>query len=201
MTHPRPKETEDAPQRSTCRTSRSHRCAGCADRGRGQGRHTRPLTGRENRGGGRGSHTRTAGSPPPNLVPDWSSGDADTRRRPGCRQSVTSPEVAVRGRLTAPGECHEPPRARDRTIGQQQAASLGAHARPERDHLDHRRPRCDGDRPRARLALQHDRAPAALANFMGGVLDPQRDHHLPVGLRRGGPTPPDWRPRPVRSGP
>ena len=72
------------------------------NRGRGQGRHTRPRTGRENRSRGRGRHTRTAGSPPPNLVPDWSSGDADTRRRPGCRQSAASPEVAVRGR-NSPG--------------------------------------------------------------------------------------------------
>ena len=38
------------------------------DRGRGQGRHTRPRAGREDRGRGRGRHTRTAGSPPPNLA-------------------------------------------------------------------------------------------------------------------------------------
>jgi hypothetical protein len=103
MKHPGLKETEDAPETSACRTSRSHRCAGCENRGRGQGRHTRPLTGRENRSRGRCRHTRTAGSPPPNLVPDRSSGDAGTRRRPGCRQSAASPEVAARGRPTAPG--------------------------------------------------------------------------------------------------
>ena len=64
--------------------------SGSEDRSRGQGRHARPRAGCENGSRGRGRHTRTAGSPPPNLVPDWSSGDADTRRRPGCRQSAAT---------------------------------------------------------------------------------------------------------------
>ena len=79
----------DAPSASTCGKSGSHRRAGREDGGGGQGRHTRPRAGRENRSRGRGRHTRTAGSPPPNLVPDRSSADADTRRRPGCRPAAS----------------------------------------------------------------------------------------------------------------
>jgi hypothetical protein len=73
MNHLRAKETRHAPQTSTRRKTWRHRRAGSENRGRGQGRHTRPLTGRENRSRGRCRHTRTAGSPPPNLVPDRSS--------------------------------------------------------------------------------------------------------------------------------
>ena len=149
----RPKETEDAPETSTCRTSRSHRCAGRENRGRGQGRHTRPRAGRENRSRGRGRHTRTAGSPPPNLAPDWSSGDADTRRRPGCRQSAASPDVAVRGRQTAPGNAMSRRAGATGRSDSNRRAPLGAHARADGARLDHRRPRCDGDRPRARPRL------------------------------------------------
>ena len=175
---------------STCRKSRSHRRAGGEDRGRGQGRHTRPRAGRENRGRGRGRHTRTAGSPPPNLVPDRSSGDADTRRRPGCRQTAASPERRRAWTPNSPGECHEPTRGRHRTIGQQQAAPLGAHARADGARLDHRRPRCDGDRPRARPRLASRPRARGAGELHGRVLDPQRDRHLPVGPGGAGPTPP-----------
>ena len=137
------------------------------DRGRGQGRHTRPRAGRENRSRGRGRHTRTAGSPPPNLVPDWSSGDADTRRRPGCRQSAASPDVAVRGRQPAPGNA--------------MSRRAGATGRSD-SNRPHRSVHTPG--PMAlvwitvargvmaivlglALALHRDRAPAALVNFMG----------------------------------
>jgi hypothetical protein len=70
------------PEESTRGTSGSHRRAGGEDRSGGQGRHTRPRAGREDRSRGRGRHTRPAGSPPPNLVRRWSSGDAAPRR--GC---------------------------------------------------------------------------------------------------------------------
>jgi hypothetical protein len=201
MRHPGPKEAEDARETSTCGTGGSHRCAGGENRGRGQGRHTRPRAGRENRSRGRGRHTRTAGTPPPNLVPDCSSGDTDTRTRPRCRQTAASPEVAVRGRQTAPGECHEPARGRHRTIGQQQAAPLSAHARADGARLAHRRARCDGDRPRARPRLASRPRACGAGELHGRLLDPQRDRHLPVGPRRGGPTSKTGRSRPVRSGP
>ena len=55
---PRPKETEDAPETSTCRKSRRHRRAGREDRGGRRGRHTGPVAGRENGGRRRGGHAR-----------------------------------------------------------------------------------------------------------------------------------------------
>src|SRR5437773_2566687 len=51
------------------------------------------------------------------------------------------------------------------TRGRQQATPLGAHALADDARLDHRRPRCDGDRPRARP--RRTSRPAALVNFMG----------------------------------
>ena len=39
------------------------------NRGRGQGRHTRPLARCEDRGGGRGRHLWAPSSPRPNLAP------------------------------------------------------------------------------------------------------------------------------------
>ena len=59
-----PKETEDAPQTSTRRTSRRHRAPRGEDRGRGQGGHPWPRAGCEDRSRGRGRHTRKGGSPP-----------------------------------------------------------------------------------------------------------------------------------------
>src|SRR4051794_14885656 len=74
MTHRRAQETDNAPETSTCGKSGSHRRAGGQDRredrGGRQGRHTRPRASRQNRRRGRGRHARTAGSPPPNLIPD-----------------------------------------------------------------------------------------------------------------------------------
>src|SRR3954451_23509422 len=80
MTHSRAYEA------STRRTSGSHRRAGGQDRredrGRGQGRHTRPRAGRQDRRRGRSGHARPAGSPPPDLVPDRSRGTAVAPRWP-----------------------------------------------------------------------------------------------------------------------
>ena len=56
----RPKETEDAPQTSTRRTSRRHRPPGGEDRGRGQGRYHPALAGCEDRRRGRRRHPRPA---------------------------------------------------------------------------------------------------------------------------------------------
>src|SRR3954452_5928090 len=79
MKHPGPKETEDAAETSTCRTSRSDRSAGREDRRRGQGRQARPRAGREDCGRGRGRHARTAGPP---------SSDLGCRQGPAPRQGA-----------------------------------------------------------------------------------------------------------------
>ena len=84
MKHLRPKETENAPQTSTRRTSRGHRRAGSEDRGRGEGRLTWPRAGREDCGRGRGRHTWT-GSPPPDLAPGWCVADAWAFSAPAIR--------------------------------------------------------------------------------------------------------------------
>ena len=71
----RSKETEHAPQTSTCRTSRCHRRAGGEDRGRRHSRHTRPLAGRQDRGRRRGGHAGPAagGSERPPYPADGAS--------------------------------------------------------------------------------------------------------------------------------
>jgi hypothetical protein len=67
MKQPRRKETENASESSTRRKSRCHRPPGRENRGRGQGRHARPLTGSKDRRGGRCRHPGTR-SPPANLT-------------------------------------------------------------------------------------------------------------------------------------
>ena len=83
-----------------------------------------------------------------------------------------------------------PPREPHRTIGQQHTAPFGAHARTDGAGLDHRRPRCDGDRPGARPRPAWRPRARGAGELHGRLLDPQRDRHLPVGPGGGGRTPP-----------
>ena len=198
MKHPGLKETEDAPETSTCRTSRSHRCAGGENRGRGQGRHTRPRAGRENRSRGRGRHTRTAGSPPPNLVPDWSSEDADTRAGQGAGNPPLAPRSPCvdakqpRGNAMSRRAGATPPATARRRCDRDRDRRRRARGK-RRNDIPARHPGCrdraDGDRPSARWLRGRRQIGPALASLSatGDHRDRARDDTDPDGGPPGFP--------------
>ncbi len=93
MKHSRPQETEDAPQASTRRASRSHRSSGGQDRGCGQGRHAWSRTRCENRSCGRCRHA-------------WATSAANLAlcRREACRRLRAAGESSC---ACVPGACEQ----------------------------------------------------------------------------------------------
>jgi hypothetical protein len=96
----RAKETEDAPQSSTRRTSRCHRPPGCENRRGRQGSHARPGAGGENGGRGRGRDARPR-SPPPNLTREL----VRTRSGAGPRSSMHHSALAASRFASARADC------------------------------------------------------------------------------------------------
>jgi hypothetical protein len=157
----RAKETEDAPQSSTRRTSRCHRPPGCENRRGRQGSHARPGAGGENGGRGRGRDARPR-SPPPNLTREFGS------YRSWRRTAIVDAPLGARG---------EPVRLRARGL---RWVPGGSFSRARRTFTPEERPR----RPHRRLldgrSVGHSRRVPSLR--AGDRVDDRRGAALDQGL-------------------
>ena len=97
-----PKETENAPQTSTRRTSRRHRAPRSENRGRGQGGHPWPRAGSEDGSRGSSRHTREGGSPPPDLAPGWCTWRYLAHRHPAFLCCASAPSCGAGRRWRKP---------------------------------------------------------------------------------------------------